>query len=96
MHCSDLGRLAFLEAQRRMYKINRIAESMMEEGGGIGYVIELLEDPDDAVDNLKPAMEEIQTTAKECRENCQEITKRFEYWHAVINHLSTTALDLHG
>ena len=95
-HCSDVGRLAFLDAQKRMNKINSVARTMMEDGGSISYIVELLEDPEDAKHNLKPEMEQVRNTAKDCRENCEAIKQKFEYWYLVINHLGQTALDLRG
>jgi hypothetical protein len=88
--------MAFLDAQQRMNKINTVARSMMEDGGSVSYIVELLEDPQDARNNLKPEMEEVRKTAVDCREECQDIKKKFEYWQLVINHLSLTALDLRG
>jgi hypothetical protein len=79
-----------------MNKINSVARTMMEDGGGISYIVELLEDPEDAKFNLKPEMEEVKNTATDCRENCEEIKKKFEYWQLVINHLGQIALDLRG
>jgi hypothetical protein len=96
MHCSDLGRLAFLDAQKRMNTINTIARALMEDGGKISYIVELLEDPADARNNLKPEMDAVKARAIECSNECEEIKKRFDYWHLVINHLSVNALDLSG
>ncbi|KAH7088202.1 hypothetical protein FB567DRAFT_333287 [Paraphoma chrysanthemicola] len=94
LHCSDLGRSAFLEAQKRMSKINSTAFSLMEDGGQLGYLIELLEDPEDAKRNLKPAMQELKAQAEKCGHEVAHIQKKFEYWHLVINHLGTNALDI--
>jgi hypothetical protein len=94
--CSDVGRMAFLDAQIRMNKIKAIAEAMMEDGGSISYIIEMLEDPDDARDNLKPEIEDLKATATKCREECLEITKKFVYWEHLVNHLSSSALDISG
>jgi hypothetical protein len=94
-HCSDVGRLAFLDSQQRMNKVNAAARSMMEDGGSVSYIVELLEDPEDAKINLKPELEEVRITATDCREECEAIKKKFEYWQIVmIVHLSQTALGL--
>jgi predicted transcriptional regulator len=79
-----------------MNKINSVARSMMGDGGSVSYVVELLEDPEDAKSNLKPELEEVKKTATECRKECEDMKKKFEYWQRVILHLSQTALDLHG
>ncbi|OAL46817.1 hypothetical protein IQ07DRAFT_682939 [Pyrenochaeta sp. DS3sAY3a] len=93
MHCSDIGRLAFLDAQNRMQKISVVSRSMMKDGGRLSYIVELLEDAEDAKYNLKPEMELLKKQATECSEECELIQKKFEYWHFVINHLSKNALD---
>lgn len=94
MHCSDLGRLAFLNAQNRMNKIKSITKSMMADGGKISYIMELLEDPEDAKFNLKPAMEDVKAKAASCGDEVTHIKEKFDYWHRVINHLSTSALTM--
>ncbi|KAF4454852.1 hypothetical protein F53441_2722 [Fusarium austroafricanum] len=95
-HCSDVGRLAFLDAQQKMNKINAVARSMMDGGGSVSYIVELLEDPEDAKMNLKPELDEVKRIATDCREECESVKKKFEYWQHVIIHLSHTALDLRG
>lgn len=92
MHCSDIGRLAFLDAQKRMHGINTAAKGVMADGGRISYIVELLEDLDDAKENLKPEMEALKKQAEECKQECTEIQQKFVYWHQVINHLSLDAL----
>lgn len=68
----------------------------MEDGGSVSYIVELLEDPEDAKLNLKPELDEVKKTAVDCRMECEEVKKKFEYWQRVIIHLSQTALDLRG
>ena len=77
-----------------MNKINSVARSMMDEGGSVTYIVQLLEDPEDAKYNLKPELEDVKKTAAECRKECEDIKKKFEYWLLVIYHLSKTTLDL--
>ncbi|KIW00834.1 uncharacterized protein PV09_07594 [Verruconis gallopava] len=89
----DIGRLAFLDAQKRMHKISVVARSMMKDGGRLSYIVELLENEEDAKDNLKPEMELLKKQAADCSKECEEIQKKFEYWYYVINHLSANALE---
>jgi hypothetical protein len=93
-HCSNVGRLAFLDAQKNMNTINTIANTIMEEDGPISYIVELLEDPEDAVDNLKPELEKVKDKATKSRELCEDIKKKFEFWHLMIDHLGLVALNL--
>jgi len=95
-HCSDIGRLAFLEAQKRMNSLRSTAQSMIEEEGSIGYIIDLLEDSEDARYNLKPEVDRVRAMANDCLKNAKAITDKFEYWHLVICHLKQTSLTQRG
>jgi hypothetical protein len=95
-HCSDVGRLAFLDAQHGMATIRATARSMIAEEGSIGYIIDLLEDLEDARHNLKPEIEALKQTAKKCLESATAITAKFEYWYLVIIHLRQTSLSKRG
>lgn len=95
-HCSDVGRLAFLDAQHGMNTIKATATGMIAEEGAIAYIIDLLEDPEDARHNLKPEIQAIRDTAKKCLDNAKGITSKFQYWHLVICHLKQTSLSKRG
>jgi hypothetical protein len=95
-HCSDVGRLAFLDAQNGMNTIRATARGMIAEEGAIAYIIDLLEDPEDARYNLKPEIKAIRETAKKCLQNAEAITSKFQYWHLVICHLKQTSLTKRG
>lgn len=95
-HCSDVGRLAFLDAQHGMSTIRAIARSMIAEEGSIGQIIDLLEDPEDARYNLKPEIEALKKTAKKCLASATAITAKFEYWYLVIICLKKTSLSKRG
>ena len=95
-HCSDIGRLAFLDAQKRMNSIRSIAKTMIAEEGRISYIIDLLEDIEDARYNLRPEMDALAKTAKDCQMNAEEITKKFAYWEQVIIHLKQASLTQKG
>jgi hypothetical protein len=45
---------------------------------GYNYIVELLEDPEGAKDNLKPEMEHLRLRAAECSQECQTINEKFE------------------
>ncbi|MCJ1401423.1 hypothetical protein MMC11_004636 [Xylographa trunciseda] len=95
-HCSDVGRLAFLDAQHSMNNIRGTARGMIAEEGTIAYIIDLLEDPEDARYNLKPEIKAIRDSAKKCLENAQAVASKFQYWHLVICHLRQTSLSKRG
>jgi hypothetical protein len=95
-HCSDVGRLAFLDAQHGMNTIRATARGMIAEEGAIAYIVDLLEDPEDARYNLKPEINAIRGTAKKCLQQAEAITSKFQYWHLVICHLRQTSLTKRG
>lgn len=44
-----------------MNSLRVTTESMIEDSGSIGYIMELLEDHEDAKDNLKPEIDRVQS-----------------------------------
>lgn len=80
-----------------MNRLRTVARSMIdEEKGSIGYIVDLLDDPEDARYNLKPEIDEVRNTARDCLANAQAISDKFEYWHQVIIHLKQTSLTKRG
>ena len=79
-----------------MNDIQRIARSLISESGGIGMIIELLEEPEEAKRSLKPQMVAIRKSAQTCLQNAKSITSKFEYWHLVIMHLNECSLTKSG
>jgi hypothetical protein len=79
-----------------MNSIQKTAKSMIQDEGTISFIIELLEDPDDARHNLKPEMDAIKDSATECLEQIKQLTSRFTYWFFVICHLKNCALTQGG
>lgn len=79
-----------------MTAIRSIALRMIEPEGSIAYILELLNDPEDAQYNLKPEIAAIKKTAQKCLENSQQINQKFRYWYLVIMHLKETSLSKKG
>jgi len=79
-----------------MSTIRATARSMIAEQGSIGYIVDLLEDPEDARYNLKPEIEALKKTANKCLTSATAITAKFEYWYLVILHLKKTSLSKRG
>ncbi|KJZ79754.1 hypothetical protein HIM_00468 [Hirsutella minnesotensis 3608] len=92
-HCADIGRLAFLEAETRMNKLQSAARSMIAEGGTITYIIDLLNDVEDARINLPGVIEKLATNAEIFKRDAQAITEKFGYWERVIMHLDKSCKD---
>lgn len=79
-----------------MNSLRSTAQSMIEEEGSIGYIIDLLEDSEDARYNLKPEVDRVRAMASDCLKNAKAITDKFGYWHLVICHLKQTSLTQRG
>lgn len=79
-----------------MNTIRATAESMISADGSIAYIVDLLEDPEDARYNLKPEIDAIKKTANKCLRNAESITEKFKYWYLVILHLHQTSLSKKG
>ncbi|KAJ9417798.1 hypothetical protein QL093DRAFT_2044038 [Fusarium oxysporum] len=92
-HCADIGRLAFLDAQKRMNNLQSVARSMIAPEGTIAYIIDLLGDLEDAEDNLPGAMKRLETNAENFKADAEAITKKFDYWEKVIMHLLKNSQD---
>jgi hypothetical protein len=75
-----------------MNKIKSITTSMIAEGGKIGYIVELLENPVDARYYLKPAMEDVKAKAASCGNEVMQIKLKLDYWYRVVHHHSISAL----
>ncbi|KAK3374692.1 hypothetical protein B0H63DRAFT_480744 [Podospora didyma] len=95
-YCSDMGKIAFRDAQHGMNTIRKTAQSMIAPEGSIACIVDLLEDPEDARYNLKPEIAAVKKTANKCLDNAKAITAKFEYWHLVIMHLHQTSLSKRG
>ncbi|KJZ68254.1 hypothetical protein HIM_12358 [Hirsutella minnesotensis 3608] len=92
-HCADIGRLAFLEAEKRMNKLQSAARSIIAEGGTITYIIDLLNDVEDARKNLPGTIKKLATNAEIFKKDAQVITEKFDYWQKVIMHLDKSCRD---
>lgn len=76
-----------------MQKISAVSRTMVEDGGRLSYIVELLEGAEDAKYKMKPEMEMLKKQAAECSKECELMQKNFEHLYLLINHLSRNALD---
>ena len=79
-----------------MSYLESVSRSMIGEGGSIGYIVELLEDPEDARDNLGPEIQRIKDVANGCHINATEVVRKFNYWNLVICHLKKAVMSLNS
>lgn len=79
-----------------MKTINNTASRIIVDGGSVEYILDLLEDPEDAATNLKPAMRRMEESSLQCKEDIEKLTKQFDYWYWVICSLKKNTLDSRG
>ncbi|KAH8585713.1 hypothetical protein B0O99DRAFT_696204 [Bisporella sp. PMI_857] len=95
-HLGDLGRHAFLDAQKHMSYLESVSRTMIGESGSIGYIVELLEDPEDAKVHLGPEIQRIKDVANGCYVNATEVVRKFNYWDLVICHIQKAVMNLNS
>ncbi|KAK6522728.1 hypothetical protein TWF281_002164 [Arthrobotrys megalospora] len=76
-HCSDLGRIAFSDAQSAMNRLMNYGLEMTGTGGLIADILEIIEDPEEAKFSLRPAMESLEENAERCKDEAESIHAKF-------------------
>lgn len=79
-----------------MNSIRAASRAIIGEEGSISYIIDLLEDPEDARYNLKPEINAVKKSATKCLDIAKAMAAKFEYWHLLIIHLKQTSLTQRG
>ncbi|KAK6524800.1 hypothetical protein TWF281_011698 [Arthrobotrys megalospora] len=92
-HCSDLGRIAFSEAQNSMHRLRGYAEYMTDTDGLISNILEMLEDEDAARYNLRTAMEDLRENANRCKKETNSIQGKFQMLLNFIMALQNAAIE---
>ncbi|KAF3091753.1 hypothetical protein TWF102_008731 [Orbilia oligospora] len=92
-YCSDLGRIAFSEAQNSMHRLRGYAEYMTDTDGLISNILEMLEDEDAARYNLRTAMEDLQENADRCKKETNSIKGKFQMLLDFIMALQNAAIE---
>jgi hypothetical protein len=95
-YCSEQGRQAFVECQQTMDLIQRTSERMIQDDGSVAYIIELLEDLDEAKNNLLPEIKQVEESARLCLTNIKELYNKFEFWYWVIVCLRNNFIEGRG
>ncbi len=79
-----------------MDRIKTIAHSMIRNDGQVAYIIDLLEDMNEARMGLLPEIRRIEEVTQGCLTNLQELCKTFEYWYWLICCLKNNAVEVRG
>ena len=73
-----------MDAQKRMNTIRIAGRGIVSDSGTLSYIIGLLEDEEDAKDNLRDQIARLEKTTSNCKEEADAITAKFDYWLRVI------------
>ncbi|KAK6331950.1 hypothetical protein TWF718_002487 [Orbilia javanica] len=92
-HCSDLGRIAFSEAQNSMHRLQGYTQYMTGTDGLISNILEMLKDNEAARYNLRTAMEHLRENADRCKKETESIQRRFKMLLDFIMALQNAALE---
>ncbi|KAF3907436.1 hypothetical protein ABW21_db0207087 [Orbilia brochopaga] len=92
-HCSDLGRIAFTDAQNSMHRLRGYAEYMTGTDGVISNILEMLEDEEAARYDLRTAMEDLQENANRCKREAGSIQGKFQLLLDFIMALQNAAIE---
>ncbi|EPS41317.1 hypothetical protein H072_4800 [Dactylellina haptotyla CBS 200.50] len=92
-HCSDLGRVAFTDAQNSMYRLRGYADYMIGTDGLVSNILEMLEDEEAARYDLRTAMEDLQENADRCKKEAGSIQGKFQLLLDFIMALQNAAIE---
>ncbi|KAH7121635.1 hypothetical protein EDB81DRAFT_872900 [Dactylonectria macrodidyma] len=93
VHCSDLGRGAFREAEARMKKVSLVAQAVCEPGGTIDMVIEAVDDEDLAELDLPDQLAALKRVSKDCIDDTRAIKEKFDAWSQFANSVYIACVD---
>ncbi|WEW56311.1 hypothetical protein PRK78_001754 [Emydomyces testavorans] len=80
MDCSNLGRLAFVEAQKKMNQVSRISEGICGPDGTVQNILEDLEDDNLIVHSLQQQLDELKRSSQECSLIAKDVNAKFTAW----------------
>ncbi|KAM5347267.1 hypothetical protein ACJ41O_010272 [Fusarium nematophilum] len=80
VHCSDLGRQAFRDAEARMKQVSRIAQAVCEPGGTIDMVLEAVEDEDLVELDLPDQLDALKRASNYCISHTVAIKEKVDAW----------------
>ncbi|KAK6538171.1 hypothetical protein TWF694_011053 [Orbilia ellipsospora] len=92
-HCSDLGRVAFTDAQNSMHRLRGYTDYMIGTDGLVSNILEMLEDEEAARYDLRTAMEDLQENANRCKKEAGSIQGKFQLLLNFIMALQNAAIE---
>ncbi|KAE8154181.1 hypothetical protein BDV25DRAFT_136107 [Aspergillus avenaceus] len=75
--CTQVGKEAFKEAHNRMMRLNARAESVVQDGGTLARILDVLQDSDPSIAILDRGTRELQEVASICQDEARTMKEKF-------------------
>ncbi|CAH0025620.1 unnamed protein product [Clonostachys rhizophaga] len=85
VHCSDLGRKAFRDAESGMNRLSMVVQALCEPNGSIAKIIEAVEDPILAELDLPEQVKVLKRMSDACVADTSAVKERFDAWRDFAN-----------
>ncbi|KAH8897995.1 hypothetical protein GQ53DRAFT_818244 [Thozetella sp. PMI_491] len=93
VHCSDLGRKSFRDAESRMKKVSMVAQAVCEPDGTIDMIIEAVEDEDLAELDLPEQLAALKRVSSDCVADTKAIKEKVDAWSKFANDIHKACQD---
>ncbi|KAI8677687.1 hypothetical protein NCS55_00486100 [Fusarium keratoplasticum] len=93
IHCSDLGRKAFRNAEERMKRVSSIAEAVCEPGGTVDMVLEAVDDEDLAELDLPDQLAALKAASNDCISHTVAIKEKVDSWRQFATLVHRACVD---
>ncbi|KAI8721477.1 hypothetical protein NCS52_00289200 [Fusarium sp. LHS14.1] len=93
IHCSDLGRKAFRNAEERMKRVSSIAEAVCEPGGIVDMVLEAVDDEDLAELDLPDQLAALKAASTDCISHTVAIKENVDAWRQFATLVHRACVD---
>ncbi|KAI9778571.1 MAG: hypothetical protein M1816_004015 [Peltula sp. TS41687] len=93
VHCSDLGRKAFREAESKMNKLSMVIQALCEPDGTIDKIAQDVEDPDLAELDLPDQLTALRRVSDACVTDTIDIKKTVDAWKDFATRLYGACVD---
>ncbi|KAK3166824.1 hypothetical protein OEA41_009949 [Lepraria neglecta] len=95
VHCSDLGRRAFSDAESKMHKVHLVTTHICEPRGPIDKVLRLIDDDELAKVDLQHQLDKLKKYSQDCVRDSAQVRDKFANWqdYARQIRLACTAAD---
>ncbi|RYO89200.1 hypothetical protein DL766_003606 [Monosporascus sp. MC13-8B] len=93
VHCSDLGRKAFRDAEAKMNKVSMAAHAVCEPGGTIDMILEAVEDDDLVELDLPDQLAALKRISQVCTDDAKAIKTKVREWAGCARAIHKACVD---